>query len=83
MKKTLLIKIFILLCLNVFSQKGNIQLIKDYEDTLKIIAYKIMNASTESERENANNAFITNLNDVLKYEKSFNFPFDSLKTISI
>ena len=82
MKKIFLIKICISLSLSVFSQKGNIKLIKEYEDTLKIIANKIMNAPNEKDREIANNAFIKNLNDVLKYEKSFNFPFDSLKTIS-
>tara|TARA_B100001142_G_scaffold323360_1_gene373252 strand:+ start:615 stop:1499 length:885 start_codon:yes stop_codon:yes gene_type:complete len=82
MKRIFLIKILILFCFNVFPQKGNNKLIAEYEDTLKIIAFKIMNSNSEEERRKANNAFITNLNDVLQYEKSFDFPFDSLITIS-
>lgn len=82
MKRIFLIKILILFYFNVFPQKGNNKLIAEYEDTLKIIAFKIMNSDSEEERRKANNAFITNLNDVLQYEKSFDFPFDSLITIS-
>ena len=82
MKKLSIIKICILLSFNSFAQKGNNRLIAEYEDTLKIIAHKIMNAETEEERKIANTAFITNLNEVLQYEKSFDFPFDSLITIS-
>ena len=83
MNKLLIIKVIILTCLNTFGQKGNISLIKEYEDTLKIIAHEMMYADIEKDRRIANNGFITNLNEVLQYEKSFKFPFDSLKTISI
>ena len=74
--------LFILLSTNMLAQKGNNKLIAEYEDTLKVIAYNIMNSETESERRLANNAFITNLTEVLNYEKSFKFPFDSLVTIA-
>jgi len=62
--------------------KGNNRLIAEYEDTLKVMAHTIMNAETETEKRLANTAFITNLTEVLQYEKSFKFPFDSLTTIA-
>jgi len=62
--------------------KGNNRLIAEYEDTLKVMAHKIMNAETEAEKYLANTAFIDNLKEVLQYEKSFKFPFDSLPTIA-
>ena len=74
--------IFSLLSIQCFSQKGNNRLIAEYEDTLKVMAYKIMNAETEAEKQLANTAFIYNLKEVLQYEKSFKFPFDSLTTIA-
>ena len=81
MKKLILINILSLLIFNVFAQKGNNNLIAEYEDTLKVMAYKIMNAETEEERRIANTAFTTNLTEALQYEKSFKFPFDSLASI--
>jgi hypothetical protein len=74
--------IFTLISLNSFAQKGNSKLIAEYEDTLKIMAHTIMNAETETEKRLANQAFIINLTEVLQYEKSFKFPFDSLPTIA-
>ena len=82
MKKILLINICILYSLYSYAQKGNNKLFAEYEDTLKVMAHKIMNAQLEEDRRIANNAFIYNLNEVLQYEKSFNFNFDSLITIS-
>jgi len=81
MQKICLI-LFTLISLNSFSQKGNNTLIAEYEDTLKVMAHTIMNAETEAEKHLANTAFITNLTEVLQYEKSFKFPFDSLVTIA-
>ena len=81
MKKICLI-LFTLISLNSFAQKGNNKLIAEYEDTLKVMAHTIMNAETEAEKRLANTAFITNLTEVLQYEKSFKFPFDSLPTIA-
>ena len=74
--------LFTLISLNSFAQKGNNALIAEYEDTLKVMAHIIMNAETEAEKRLANEAFITNLTEVLQYEKSFKFPFDSLVTIA-
>ena len=80
--KYIVVILFVIISFNSYSQKGNNKLIAEYEDTLKVIAHKIMNAESEEQRRLANNAFITNLNQALQYEKSFAFPFDSLVTIS-
>ena len=82
MKKLILINILFTISLSVFAQKGNNSLFAEYEDTLKVIAHQIMNAETEAEKRLSNQAFITNLTEVLQYEKSFKFPFDSLITIA-
>jgi len=81
MRKICLI-IFTLISLNIFAQKGNNSLFAEYEDTLKVMAHTIMNAETEAEKRLANQAFIINLTEVLQYEKSFKFPFDSLPTVA-
>ena len=82
MKKTILINILAFFCISCFAQKGNNSLFAEYEDTLKVMAHTIMNAETEAEKRLANTAIITNLIEVLQYEKSFDFPFDSLPTIA-
>ena len=82
MKKLILINILVFLYFSAFSQKGNTNLFTEYEDTLKVMAHIIMNAETEEKKRTANTAFIENLTEVLQYEKSFKFPFDSLVTIS-
>ena len=82
MKKTILINILAFFCISCSAQKGNNSLFAEYEDTLKVMAHQIMNAETEAEKRIANTAFITNLTEVLQYEKSFKFPFDSLPTIA-
>tara|TARA_B100001142_G_scaffold249834_1_gene249855 strand:- start:92 stop:976 length:885 start_codon:yes stop_codon:yes gene_type:complete len=82
MKRIILINIIIFLCLPSFAQKGNKSLFAEYEDTLKVIAHTIMHAENEIEKSKANKIFIENLKEVLQYERSFKFPFDSLVTIS-
>lgn len=83
MKKLILINLLLIFHLNLFSQKGNSKLVSEYEDTLKVIAYDIMHGDSEKKRVTANNIFIKNLTEVLQYEKSFSYPFDSLPTIAI
>jgi hypothetical protein len=80
--KKICIFLFLTLSLSSFAQKGNNKLIAEYEDTLKVMAHQIMNAETETEKRTANTAFISNLTEVLQYEKAFKFPFDSLVTIA-
>ena len=74
---------FIFFTTTTFAQRGNTALIAEYEDTLKIISKKIMTDELEKDRRVANNAFITHLDEVLKFEKSFEYPFDSLQTVSV
>ena len=81
MKKTIFL-LLLFLSLESFPQKGNNKLIAEYEDTLKVMAHNIMNAATEDEKRISNTAFISNLSEVLEYEKAFSFPFDSLITIA-
>ena len=83
MKKIFFLTLFSILTISVFSQKVSKQLIAEYEDTLKVMAQTIMNGENETIKTEANNAFISTLQEVLQFERSFNYPFDSLKTISI
>ena len=82
MRKILFINIFILFFIFCSAQKGNIRLIAEYEDTLKVMAHLIMHAKSEEQRTLANNAFLKDLTEVLQYEKSFKYAFDSLPTIA-
>ena len=83
MKKIFFLTLFSILTISVFSQKVSKQLIAEYEDTLKVMAHTIMNGESQTVKTEANNAFISTLQEVLQFERSFNYPFDSLKTISI
>jgi len=53
------------------------------EDTLKMIGVILVNSADETQRKNANFAFIKRLVGILKYPNSFAFPFDSVRTMSI
>jgi hypothetical protein len=61
---------------------GN-QKLNAYQDTLQNISFNMINDSLEPQRYNASYKFIKTLVNALKTSHSFNFPFDSLKTISI
>lgn len=61
----------------------NRQAMLNLQDSLQILSYKMINDSIEPERYNANYKFIKTLVNTLKTPYSFNFSFDSLKTISI
>lgn len=64
-------------------ESGNNHLLALYQDTLADLGKKFINNDTEMERMNANGAFIKTLVKALKISHSFNFPFDSVKSISI
>ena len=57
--------------------------LNEYEDTLSSIAHTMMFGKNEKIREDANNGFTRELLEILQYPNSYNYPFDSLKTISI
>ncbi|WP_026898358.1 hypothetical protein [Daejeonella oryzae] len=54
-----------------------------FQDSLKSLSYKIINNSVEPERYNANYTFIRTLVSALKISRSYNFSFDSLKSVSV
>ncbi|MCL6523841.1 MAG: hypothetical protein K6T34_04180 [Thermoflavifilum sp.] len=58
-------------------------LLQEKEDTLKQLAYELVNARDELARKAANDAFIPVLVRALKIRGSFYYPFDSLREISI
>ena len=78
MRKIIVIQLFLLLFQNLYSQKGNKTLFKEYEDTLKLLSTTIIYSTDEEERKLANISFIENLSEVLEYEKSFKYPFELL-----
>jgi hypothetical protein len=61
----------------------NKQIMTDLQDSLQVLSYKMINDSIEPERYNANYKLIKTLVNTLRTPYSFNFSFDSLKTISI
>lgn len=84
MKKNILhiiTSIFMMLCsLQVHSQDKNF--FRSVEDSLKTIAFSILNGKDDFVKYNANERFMILLESTLLTEKSFNYPFDSLKTIA-
>ena len=81
-KKTIFLLILFSCAKICIAQDISNKLISEYEDTLALISYEILNGKTEPERYAANKGFINILKEILKYKKSFEYPFDSLSTIS-
>ena len=67
----------------IFSQDLSQKVLQEYEDTLSTLAHTIMYGENETIRFEANKGFVSELLEVLKYNNSYNYPFDSLKSISI
>lgn len=61
----------------------NLKDLKVYQDSLKSLGKKFINDSDDLERKNANYRFIRMLVAALKVPHSFNYPFDSVKAVSI
>ncbi|MDB5133416.1 MAG: hypothetical protein JWP37_19 [Mucilaginibacter sp.] len=64
-------------------ESKNIKKLTALQDSLTYLGKKFINDDTEMERMNANNEFITTLVKALKVPHSFNFSFDSVKSISV
>ncbi len=64
-------------------ESGNIKRLTMYQDSLTDLGKKLINEDTEMERINANTEFIRTLVKALKVPHSFNFPLDSVKSITI
>lgn len=59
------------------------QQLLQFQDSLVRLSARIYNSGSEPERYNSNYTFIKTLISALKTQRSFNFGFDSLKTVSI
>jgi hypothetical protein len=80
--------LFLFLCSRLtFAQQPvvneNIKQLKFYEDSLTSLGKKFINADDELERRNANYTFIKTLVTALKIKDSYNYQFDSVKSITI
>lgn len=64
-------------------ESANIKKLMMYQDSLAYLGKKLINDDTEMERMNANTEFIKTLVKALKVSHSFNFPFDSVKSVMI
>ena len=82
MKKTLFI-FLLFFSQNIFSQDLSQKVLQEYEDTLSTLAHTIMYGENETIRFELNKGFISELLEVLKYNNSYYYPFESLKSISI
>jgi hypothetical protein len=88
MKKILIVcLISATLPLCVFAQhsddSGNVKQLMILQDSLSHLGKRLINNDTEMERMNANSQFIQTLVQALKVPHSFNFPFDSVKAVTI
>ena len=64
------------------AQPGNQAIFRQREDSMKNFAYGIVNAESPEGRFRADSQFIRSLVRTLRQPYSFNYPFDSLQTIS-
>ncbi|MBI5916661.1 MAG: hypothetical protein HY842_14890 [Bacteroidetes bacterium] len=63
--------------------EANLAKLKEYEDTLALCAFLVVNDSLPEERFGTCKKLITSLVLALKTENSFNYPFERLKSVSI
>ncbi|MGI4899676.1 MAG: hypothetical protein ACRYFT_13995 [Janthinobacterium lividum] len=73
----------ILLNATAFAQNANQPKLKLYEDSLKTLGSTFVNNENDLERKNANYQFIKTFVSALKIPGSYNYHFDSVKTVSI
>ncbi len=89
MKTTLLLSFFLILTGIASAQKPSKQALQfdpqlyRMEDSLKNLSYRIVNDEDELVRRNTIYTFIRTLVSTLKIQHSFDFPFDSVKSVSI
>jgi hypothetical protein len=87
LKNSLLVLLFTVCLMPVFAQQTisdtDLKQLDFYQDSLKKLGMTFVNNENDLERKNANYAFIKTLVTALKTTNSFNYPFDSLKTISL
>lgn len=79
-KRILIFFIGILLSVNIFSQ--NSETFGQFELQMKELIDLVIDSPNDNERFNANEKLLTTMEEVMGLEKSFNYPFSSLKRIS-
>lgn len=83
--RALLLGLLFIFSLSVSAQnlpKASLSQIKKMEDTMKVYGKKMIMEKTASQRFIADSIFIRMLVRSLKIPNSFNYPFDSLQTVS-
>jgi len=85
MIKRLTIVLLIVNCtfFTIKAQTPSIQLLNRYQDSLAILGHETINNSNEAERYNSTYKMVKILVKALKVPGSFNYGFDSLKTVTI
>jgi len=85
MPRTLVTLLFLVFTISSFAQQispADMKVLKKKEDSLKVLALKIIQGRNSSDRFIADSEFTRIFVRALKLSNSFNFPFDSLITIS-
>lgn len=86
-RRILLALFFLLIALPTWAQHQfnalDLKQLRFYEDSLKLLGRQFIADQNELERKNANYKFIKTLVSALKTPNSYNYPFDSVKNISI
>ncbi len=78
-----------LICSSLFAQKAgkiaesDLLIMKEFEDTIALCGFAVINDSLPETRFGACKKLITNLKQSLKTPNSFRYPFDRLKSVSI
>lgn len=80
MKKSIFLALLFILAFRAFPQKNDIFI--KVEDSLKRLGKVILTGENDFVKYNANEKFLTLLENTLIEENSFNYPFDSLVTIA-
>ncbi len=82
MKKSILITIILSVFLGKYLFSQDRETFGEYEDSLAVLGSIMRNAENDRLKFEANEKFIDLLEEALYIKKSFDYPFDSLKTIA-
>lgn len=86
-KKLLIFLVFLFNSAFLFAQhsdeSGNIKQLNFFQDSLAHLGKKLINDTDDLDRKSANYKFIPTLVSALKIPHSYNYPFDSVKAVSI
>ncbi|MCC6726071.1 MAG: hypothetical protein IT258_16310 [Saprospiraceae bacterium] len=89
MNKSILVFCFAIFSFHAFAQKSgkiddaSFAKLKEFEDTLGLCGFLVINDSLPEERFASCKKLITTLKQALKVPNSFNYPFDQVKSVSI